>query len=674
MFDIIKKKKPIVVAKKIKGTITSREYKIYMGEEQWAGRTATLYEKLAKKSRKIIEIKPNKDLALKLQKAIDFAHLNMEPTDAMSFAFGVGFFGSLLLILLMVLGALGLPGLDVTLGVLAIAMIVPLAYFLMVYPVHLKKKFEVRTGSEIVTMILYMAIYMRDTPNMEGALRFAADNLTGPLAYELRKLIWDIEIGTFASVDTALMDYAQKWSDNKAFMESLQAMRESLTQVEEKRMRMLDEAVSLILNDTVEKADKYARDLKMPITVIHALGVVLPVMGLVLFPMIAIFLNVPPMALFIGYDIILPAILLFIVMNVLQTRPPTFSSIDVSTNPNAPPRGKFAIYGKTKKRFVSALPFGILIGLIIVGLGTYMFLTVPEDSIEDTLMPSIIIVAGIASGFAVYYLASSQQNLKIRKDTRNIEDEFREALFRLGNQVSSGRPIESALERSLDQMGELSIREMFKKAMDNIKNLGMTFEASFFDKTYGAIRYYPSKLVNSVMKTVVRSTQRGLATASQAMISISLFLRRVHDTQTKVEENMSDVTSSMQFQAYFLSPMVAGIVVTMAIMVIRIVKQIGPSLTGIQDVAGGASGLFGFMGGMWDQMPITSGVFQLIVGIYMIESGIILSRFVNGIQNGEDETGLQDLTGSVLLIGTIVYIVSLLITLLIFGPMTEGIV
>ena len=85
----------------------------------------------------------------------------------------------------------------------------------------------------------------------------------------------------------------------------------------------------------------------MPITIIHAMGIILPVMGLVLFPIIAIFLKVEPMMLFLVYDIMLPLILFFVISNTLEKRPATFSKIDISDHPNLPPEGKIFIGNKT---------------------------------------------------------------------------------------------------------------------------------------------------------------------------------------------------------------------------------------------------------------------------------------------------------------------------------------
>jgi hypothetical protein len=170
------------------------------------------------------------------------------------------------------------------------------------------------------------------------------------------------------------------------------------------------------------------------------------------------------------------------------------------------------------------------------------------------------------------------------------------------------------------------------------------------------------------MKSVVDSTKKGVQTASLSMLTISRYLRNVKETQEEVEEEMNDVLSSLKFQGFFLSPLVSGIIVTMGVIIIRILQQIGEQMGNINPGDAGAALGSGLLGA-WGQIPITPSAFQLIVGIYLIETFIILSHFINGIENGEDDTiGRRDLTASIILIGTIVYLISFAVTLMIFGP------
>ena len=63
--------------------------------------------------------------------------------------------------------------------------------------------------------------------------------------------------------------------------------------------------------ENLEKMKSYSRNLRSPMTMIHSMGIVFPMMGLVMFPMISIFLNdqVNPFILGFGYVVVLPLIL-----------------------------------------------------------------------------------------------------------------------------------------------------------------------------------------------------------------------------------------------------------------------------------------------------------------------------------------------------------------------------
>lgn len=196
----------------------------------------------------------------------------------------------------------------------------------------------------------------------------------------------------------------------------------------------------------------------------------------------------------------------------------------------------------------------------------------------------------------------------------------------------------------------------------------MTFEQAFFDKDYGAVNFYPSKLIKNVMRTIVDSSRKGVKVVALSMLNISRYLRGIQRTQDEIEEEMSDALDSLRFQAYILSPLVSGIIVTMAVVIMRIMTQLGTIMSGMGGIGLGS---LGFLGVIWGQMPITPGMFQLIVGIYLVETCILLGMFINGVQNGEDDVGKWNTSAKILTISFVVYIISFISTLMIFGPMIQ---
>jgi hypothetical protein len=145
------------------------------------------------------------------------------------------------------------------------------------------------------------------------------------------------------------------------------------------------------------------------------------------------------------------------------------------------------------------------------------------------------------------------------------------------------------------------------------------------------------------------------------MISISKYLKNVHATQEQINDELSEPVSSMKFQLYFLSPMISGVVVTLTIIILTILTQLGEKTAGLP--LGNVVPLFGKVG-------ITTFEFVIIVGVYLIETIFILSYFINGIENGADTIGRQNTTGTALLVGYGVFVLTLALTLMIFGPLT----
>lgn len=658
--------------KQIKKLI-SREYRIYLEEELQTSLPRNLFEKACRAAASM-GVKPDKKTVVKMQEAIDFAHMKVTPTGIMSLTMLFILLFLLPTMALVVTGALGLPGVPIGYGILTIFVGLFFTYYIYSYPYRLKKKYEVASGAEIVTMILYMVMYMRNAPNLEGAVKFAAENLTGDLGYELRKMLWDVEVGNYLSMQDAMIEYTDKWKKNRPFVEAVQLLITSMKQVGDRRINLLDEAVNIILDGNREQARHFNQQLKLPVTVVHAMGIILPVMGLVMFPIVAVFLQVEAAILFVGYDIMLPMILYFVIVRILEIRPATFSRIDITENPNVPPAGRARI----GKSYVRAWPIGLAVGVIIVAFGIFLYFNEVESLKQlaeasganqaaaeiEGIIPAAVIGFGIAFGFAIYLILVSGPLLKIRSDTRTIENEFAEVLFQLGNQVSGGLPIEISIQNSLARIKNLKIKDLFEKAMKNIKMLGLNFQQAFFDDKYGALRFYPSKLIKSIMRTVVESSKKGVVTASLAMITVSKYLKNLHQTQEEVNESLNDTLSSLKFQAYFLSPLIAGIVSTLAIIIIRILR----GLSAQSEILGPTAGPFVES---FKNIPITPFEFVMIVGIYMIETSFILGMFINGIENGEDKIGQQNIIGYSLAVGFVIFVASLFLTLMIFGPLVS---
>lgn len=651
-----KKKEKIQFPSKYKGDIKSLEYDIFQEEEKLSTIPKTAYEKLTYISEKILPVSPDKATKKEIEEAISFAHLKVTPKGVASLTILTTMSFCLTTLFFILFGFISLLT-----GLIYISVIAAFAYYLYSYPLRLKKIYELRAGSEIVMLILHIVIYMRNFPNLEGALKFASSNLTGPLALDIKKLIWDVQMGTYNSMEQAILSFSQRWKSSfKAFADSINSIVYSLYTSGKRRTELLDESIEIILNSLNERSNSYVLTLKTPSTMVNALGILLPTLVLTMLPIMTIFLgsNIPPSSIFGFYDILLPIFLAFIIKNILDKRVITLPEPDISLHPDLPPENTFKLGNFYIKSYIPSV-------VIILPFLYYWYINFKTLS----LYQSYIVILGFFISIALFFMLNSFQKIRLRKDIIEMEDEFREVLFGLGQEIDRGIPLEVAIEKIMPTLrGNYSVN-LLQKIISNVKYGNMTAEQAIFNEKEGAIRYFPSKLIHSILKAVVDAANKGTKIVSQIMISISKYLTDLHKTQEGIQDKFSEVVSSMQMQARILLPLICGIMNTLTYMIIKMINFLGEAFGGIS-VEGSAAAYTGFLS-MWRGLTISPATFQLAMGFYALETMIILSWFMSGIQVGVDKITLHNEISKNLIIGGLIYIAVSVVSLMIFAPFLD---
>ncbi len=651
--------------------VTSREYRLFKKQDL---KKRSWYENLCALSGKILTMSPDKSTKQELEDAISFTELDVKPESVMGLFILTIFLSVILGITFVITGVV--PPMA---GLLVAAAGLPLGYYLLKYPSGLVKQYRMQASSQVVLAVLYMVVSMRISPNLERALRFAAANVSGALAWDMRRLLWDIEMRKYSSAGEALSDYIAKWkNENSEFSDALHLIRDSESQAGERGRETLDQALRVILEGTKTRMKHYAQDLSMPVMVIHMMGIVLPVLGTIMAPLAAVFLAdlVGPMHFIIGYDVILPLLIIWFINSTLKKRPVTFSQVDISHHPDLPKEGAINIGGKS----IPVLPLAVFVLLAFITVPVAFFLQNPElmfagmpknsEHSVYSLMMSALITLGISISIAVYFILTTIQSSKIQDSVQSIEKEFELALFQLGNRISGGTPTEVAIEKSIEDMKDLEIAGLFRQSLRNIRNLGMTFEESLFNPKYGALRYYPSRLIRNIMYTIIDTSKKGVTYASEAMLRISSYLKNIRETQEYIRELLSETVSSMKFQAYMLTPLITGLIVSMADIIIQVLVKLGKYLEGISggtDFTGiNIASAFGNI-----EKAMSPSLFQLIVGVYVIEVITILAIFLTKISTGENRIVQRFTIGKMLIVGMFLYFIVAIASSSLFGDLIK---
>ncbi len=659
------------VEKRGEASTISLEYRVFK-EEELRAKMLNFYEKLCK-SAPNLNITLSEEFMEKLNTAIRFTGLKVTPQDVISAGFLMA-----IISLLSVLPTLFLPiPLYVKLVIILFPVIV--AYVIMYYPLYRAAWIRIREGRSLLLAVLYMIVYMKTTPNFEGAVRFAASNLEGKLAQDLKEVLWKVEVGEYTTIEDALFDYLKVWSQyNKEVVEAVHMIRQSLLEPSaERRDAMLSKAIDLVLEEMDEQMKKYVRDLETPVVVLHGLGILLPVMGMIVFPLVSAFMQeVGPnlvKVLFVGYDIILPLIVFILLNQIFMKRPPTHTTVELTQHPDYIPPGKFKIEIVGKRIIIPA----IIPTLIVLTIGMYpvlnimlitnFFFNVSENMRTKSMLVSLVFTLVLAISTAMYYYLSCFQKRKLREEIIEMEKEYEEVLFALGNRLMDDLPIEKALVKAEEDIKGMKIANFLRIVIKNMTQLNMTFKEAIFNNQFGALRYYPSALISAIMKSISDALNKGPRAAALVLLTVGRYIRNIRTTQEKIEDLLSSVVSNLKFQAYVLVPVIAGVVVGVARIILAILAKMSQNMAALN--LGNVEGVPSMTLPTFGSGAIPSELLQIIVGVYVLEVLVISGVFIARIEAGDDKIYEHDTVWKILLVGVLLYILIYLIVMAIFGPM-----
>ena len=649
----------------------------------------TWYENMCNFFGNLIKIEPGKESKRDYEEAIEQTHLNITPAGALSFAVLFP-----ILICSMIIGAAFVISilvdkpLDLFLVMSILIMGIAMIMYLMQLPLNVANKKRTKASNQMILGVFYTVSYMRHTSNLELAIEFAANHLPNPLSMDFRKVIWDLETGKYYNIKDSLASYLETWRrTNLEFIQAFNLIQGSLMESsDDRRLTMLDRAVSVLLDETYDKMLHYAHELKSPITTLHMFGIIMPLLGLVILPLVVGFIEeIRWYHIAILYNVVLPMALIYMSKKILSVRPAGSSEVEVDF-----------IKVDKKKNLVLLISIACIIIAIIGILPPVMYYFIGEESallIDQQLAPlklfeyrvndqgqvigpfgtlavliSILTPLGIALfiGFQDYF--RTKRLVQVRDEIIKLEQEFSSALFQLGNRLDDGIPVEMALENVATIMKETNAGRFFGTIAMNIRRLGLGVYNAIFDEKVGAIRMFPSSIIESSMKVLIQTIKKGPKTAAVALMNVSKYIQEMHRINERLKDILAEVSSSIASQVKFIAPIIAGVVVGLTSMITLIMGKIRERVLDLGVDAGEAGGVdyAGNILGMFSS-NISPFFFQLIIGFYIVEVTIIMSQLYNSIQNGEDKIYEKFCIGDNLIKGVLLYSIIAFFITLIFG-------
>jgi Flp pilus assembly protein TadB len=696
---------------KIEGEIKTTELgvikdsKSYLKFKEEREMELTNYERLCKTLGSIVKMNPSKKDEEKIRRDIEIAHMNIEPWQAITLSvviFVVVFFLGIILSIVYALAKGGLDKFPALFFVLITVVSIFLFYFFSGYPARFASKWKLKASSQMVPAILYVVVYMRHTANLEKAIAFASEHLQYPLALDFKKVFYNVAIGKFSTIKESLDNYLEGWRDySNEFIESFHLIESSLYEPDRaRRVATLEKSIQVVLDGVYEKMLKFTHDVKAPLTNVYMLAIMLPILGIALIPLASAMVSgmIKWSDVFVLYTMIIPFLAFFMLDKILLLRPGGYG--ETSYLEKNPLYHQYKSKGPYVASFLICLPF-IIIGLLplifqytplphMLGLQTdYTFaqlgLGSPDSGFGATKLfdfktdpktgatvgpfgaGALILSLFFPLGLALFFsIANKDRTLNIideRNKTKQLEEQFNNSLFQIGNRLGNGVPPELVFGKVAESSKGLVAGEFFRRVNYNIQQMGMSVEKAIFDSRRGVILYYPSDLIATSMRVLIESSKKGLKIAAVSLMSISEYVKNIQKITERLKDILAEIVSEMKSNMTFLAPLLAGIVIGLALMIAAILNTLGNATSGIS--------LGGDTGGI-NVQTITSlfqietmippYFLQIAIGIYLIEVIFILTGTLVTIDSGEDKLERTSRIGDNLRAGMVFYFITALIS------------
>jgi hypothetical protein len=281
------------------------------------------------------------------------------------------------------------------------------------------------------------------------------------------------------------------------------------------------------------------------------------------------------------------------------------------------------------------------------------------------LLLSMFIPISIALFFSMAFNNKTRALIVERKKTKQLEKEFNNSLFQLGNRIGNGMPPELAFGKVAESSKGLATEDFFNRVNYNIMQMGTDVEGAIFDKRRGAIIFYPSELIATSMRILIESAKKGLRIAALSLMSISEYVKNIKKITMRLKDMLAEIISDIKSNMTFMAPLLSGIVVGLALMIASILNKLDLAElagAGIETGFGNLANLVGPDGLFQVTKLISPYHLQIIIGIYLIQIVFILTRTLVTIDSGEDKLERINKTGKNLTKAIALYFITAFLT------------
>ncbi|MCK5346074.1 MAG: hypothetical protein KAR20_21835, partial [Candidatus Heimdallarchaeota archaeon] len=503
-------------------------------------------------------------------------------------------------------------------------------------------------------------------PNLERSVRFAATESTTSLAQDFQKMLWDMQIRVHHGINDALTHFASQWGNwSDHLKRSLHLIRSSINEPDEAQREItLNKALDVGLEGTRDLMNEFAQKLHQPTMIIYSLGIMIPLAIIAMLPAAGLIgLQITIFQMFFIYDIILPIIIFLYMRKILISRPATFNPPKIPTD-----HPDIAHINKQKHFFIAVI-LGFIISipgflsLFFPMISPYLgFLGNSFDQINNIVPLTLTIMWGIAIAVAYYSYSIYHPTKKIRDTIKHMEKEFSDALYIMGKRIGDEKSPEESFLYTARNMEGSDIASLFSQTGYNLTAIHTTLDQALFNTEYGSLKHIYSERIRAIMRLFVEGIKKSQQSVSVSLVKLADHLKELQLVESKIKETLSTLTATLSSTAAFFAPMIAGVTLSITQLISAIIQKLSSNMQNTSLSTTPGSTFFSGISHTFSLENIQPEYFVLVIGFYIIELVILLTRFTNGIDEGDDMAEYMYMLGKTMPVSIAVLTVSILLS------------
>lgn len=455
-------------------------------------------------------------------------------------------------------------------------------------------------------LVVRLVLRMRLEPTPERAAMFGARTGEGVLAAQFATHVHRAR----GQGRSGLRTFGRAWADLFPALErSLGLIVAAGATPARDRERLLDRAMSVVLDGTRDQMQDFATGIRGPVTALYAFGVLLPTALVALLPAAgAAGVGVTTGVVVLVYGVVLPGVVLTASTWILARRPVAFPPPHVTAaHPDVRDRRRWVVVCGG----LVALASWLVAGVVLPAWG-----------------PPVMAL-GLGGGVACWL--QYRPILGVYRRIWDLESGLSDALELVGRRVAHGKSLEEAVAQAGSELdGEMG--DVLEAAGRQQQCLQVDVETALLGE-HGVLTSYPSPRVTECASLLSLAAKEGRPVGG-ALLSVAAHLEDLQDVEREARHELAHVCQTLQHTGAVFAPLIAGATVALS-------GGIGDGLLPNSEFA----------------MPWLGAA----VGWYVLVLGVILPTLATGLTRGLDRSLVGHRIGKTLVLATLTYLGSYLL-------------